>query len=76
MLSVIDVCAPEHLQQRQHDSEEDVRMDVVQAIVGAAKRCLTNVSSELLDCVRERTLDKKVRMIDYLLAVLGSNALL
>jgi hypothetical protein len=50
----------EHLQQRQHDSDEDVRVDVVQAIVGASKRALANVSGELLDCVKERTLDKKV----------------
>jgi len=50
----------EHLQQRQHDSDEDVRMDVVQAVVGAAKRSLASVPVELLDSVRERTLDKKV----------------
>lgn len=50
----------EHLQQRQHDSDEDVRMDVVQSVVGAAKRSLACVPVELLDSVRERTLDKKV----------------
>jgi len=50
----------EHLQQRQHDSDEDVRMDVVQAVVGAAKRSLANITAELLDSARERTLDKKV----------------
>ena len=50
----------EHLQQRQHDSDEEVRMDVVQAVVGAAKRSLANIPGELLDSVRERTLDKKV----------------
>ena len=53
-------CLTEHLQQRQHDSDEEVRIDVVQAVVGAAKRALANVSGELLDCVKERTLDKKV----------------
>jgi len=50
----------EHLQQRQHDSDEDVRMNVVQAIVGAAKSSLSSVPGQLLDSVRERTLDKKV----------------
>ena len=50
----------EHLKQRQHDSDESVRMDVVQAIVGAAKKELRNVSDDLLECVKERTLDKKV----------------
>jgi hypothetical protein len=51
------------LQQRQHDSDEEVRIDVVQAIVGASKRALANVSGELLDCVKERTLDKKVAFL-------------
>jgi len=57
---VSSVYCTEHLQQRQHDSDEDVRMDVVQAIVGAAKRSLSSVPVQLLDSVRERTLDKKV----------------
>jgi len=55
----------EHLQQRQHDSDEDVRMDVVQAVVGAAKRSLANITEELLDSARERTLDKKVRPVQF-----------
>lgn len=54
------LCFIEHLRQRQHDSDENVRMDVVQAIVGAAKRVLANVTEDLLECVKERTLDKKV----------------
>lgn len=56
----------EHLQQRQHDSDEEVRMDVVQAVVGAARRSLTNVPGELLESVRERTLDKKVCPVHWL----------
>jgi len=56
----------EHLQQRQHDSDEEVRMDVVQAVVGAARRSLANVPGELLDSVRERTLDKKVCPVYWL----------
>ena len=59
---MIDCCV-EHLQQRQHDSDEDVRMDVVQAVVSTAKRSLTSVPTELLDSVRERTLDKKVHTV-------------
>jgi len=61
----------EHLQQRQHDSDEDVRMDVVQAIVSAAKRSLTSVPSELLDSVRERTLDKKVHTVQFAIDMYG-----
>ena len=50
----------EPLKQRQHDPDENVRMDVVQAIVAAAKRELNNVSDGLIEAVKERTLDKKV----------------
>ena len=57
---IVDWMFAEHLQQRQHDSDEDVRMDVVQAVVGTAKRSLANVPADLLTSVRERTLDKKV----------------
>jgi len=44
-------------------------MDVVQAIVGAAKRSLINIPVELLDSVRERTLDKKVCPVSLALIV-------
>lgn len=50
----------EPLRLRQHDPDENVRLDVVQAIVGAAKRELPNVTDSLLQAVKERTLDKKV----------------
>ena len=52
------------LKQRQHDSDENVRMDVIQAIVGAGKKDPTNLTDGLLECVRERTLDKKVGQIE------------
>lgn len=61
----------EHLRQRQHDSDENVRMDVVQAIVGAAKRVLANVTEDLLECVKERTLDKKFKIRKEALIGLG-----
>jgi len=41
-------------------------MDVVQAVVGAAKRSLANITEELLDSARERTLDKKVPTVHCL----------
>ena len=41
-------------------------MDVVQAVVGAAKRSLANITEELLDSARERTLDKKVPTVHRL----------
>jgi len=46
-------------------------MDVVQAIVSAAKRSLTSVPSELLDSVRERTLDKKVHTVQFAIDMYG-----
>ena len=50
----------EHLCQRQHDPDEGVRIDVVQSIVGALKKDFSAVSDDLLGCIKERTLDKKV----------------
>lgn len=61
----------EHLRHRQHDSDENVRMDVVQAIVGASKRALANVTDDLLECVKERTLDKKFKIRKEALIGLG-----
>ena len=50
----------EFLCQRQHDPDENVRIDVVQSIVGALKKDFSAVSDDLLGCIKERTLDKKV----------------
>ena len=52
----------EHLCQRQHDPDEGVRIDVVQSIVGALKKDFSAVSDDLLGCIKERTLDKKVSL--------------
>ncbi|KAG0728388.1 Sister chromatid cohesion protein PDS5 B-B [Chionoecetes opilio] len=54
----------ETLKLRQHDSEESVRYEVVMAIVSTAKRDLNIVadSEDLLDFVKERTLDKKFKI--------------
>lgn len=54
----------ETLKLRLHDSEEAVRYEVVMAIVSTAKKDCEVVSSseDLLELVRERTLDKKVRL--------------
>jgi len=51
------------LQMRQHDGEENVRFEVVKAIVATAKNEIEIVSEseDLLNYVKERTLDKKVR---------------
>lgn len=51
----------ESLRERGHDSDENVRMDVIQAIVAAGKRDFLAVTDNLMTCVKERTLDKKVR---------------
>lgn len=52
------------LKLRQHDSEENVRNEVVMAIVTTAKRDFQVVSDseDLLEFVKERTLDKKFKI--------------
>lgn len=52
------------LRARQHDSDETVRYEVVMSIVETAKREFAIVceSEDLLDIVRERTLDKKFKI--------------
>ena len=50
----------EPLRTRQHDPDENVRIEVVQAIVGAAKKEFSHITDGLLEVVKERTLDKKV----------------
>jgi len=58
----------ETLKMRQHDSEENVRYEVVMAIVTTARRDFEVVSDseDLLEFVKERTLDKKVNILSYL----------
>ena len=65
------VFAAEQLRERGHDADENVRMDVIQAIISAGKRDYTKLTDSLLECVRERMLDKKVResRVNLLLAV-------
>lgn len=57
-----DIC--ETLKARQHDPEENVRYEVVMAIVSTAKKDMDVVaeSKELLNFVKERTLDKKFKI--------------
>lgn len=52
------------LKQRQHDGDETVRYEVVMAIVETAKRDfqIVSESEDLLDFVKERTLDKKFKI--------------
>ncbi|XP_076031392.1 cohesin associated factor B pds5 isoform X2 [Oratosquilla oratoria] len=54
----------ETLKLRQHDSEETVRYEVVMAIVTTAKKDFSIVSDseDLLNFVKERTLDKKFKI--------------
>lgn len=56
------------LKLRQHDADESVRYEVVTAIVTTAKRDFEVVSDseDLLEFVKERTLDKKVRYLPKL----------
>ncbi|XP_054273999.1 sister chromatid cohesion protein PDS5 homolog B-like isoform X2 [Macrosteles quadrilineatus] len=54
----------ETLKLRQHDSDENVRYEVVAAIVSTAKKDfeIVSQSEDLLDFVKERTLDKKFKI--------------
>ena len=54
----------ETLKVRQHDSDETVRYEVVMAIVETAKRDfqIVSESEDLLEFVKERTLDKKFKI--------------
>jgi len=50
----------EQVKIRQHDAEETVRQEVVTALVKIAKDNFANVSTDVLDIIKERTRDKKV----------------
>ncbi|KAJ8342625.1 hypothetical protein SKAU_G00325530 [Synaphobranchus kaupii] len=52
----------EFLKIRSHDPEEAIRHDVIVSIVTAAKKDLSLVNDQLLNFVRERTLDKRWRV--------------
>ncbi|KAJ8256458.1 hypothetical protein COCON_G00186100 [Conger conger] len=52
----------EYLKVRSHDPEEAIRHDVIVSIVTAAKKDLALVNDQLLNFVRERTLDKRWRV--------------
>lgn len=52
----------ECLRHRQHDQEESIRHDVVQAIISVAKKDLNGVNEDLLGFVKERTLDKRFKV--------------
>ncbi|XP_077983606.1 sister chromatid cohesion protein PDS5 homolog A-like isoform X2 [Glandiceps talaboti] len=49
----------ERLKERLHDVDENVRHEAVSAIVAAAKTDITAVNDELLQSIKERTLDKR-----------------
>uniref|UniRef100_A0AAY4CVY0 PDS5 cohesin associated factor B n=1 Tax=Denticeps clupeoides TaxID=299321 RepID=A0AAY4CVY0_9TELE len=52
----------EYLKVRSHDPEEAIRHDVIVSIVTACKKDLSLVNDQLLNFVRERTLDKRWRV--------------
>lgn len=52
----------EQLRQRQHDQDENVRHEVVMAIVSAARKGMDNINEDLLEFVKERTMDKKFKI--------------
>ncbi len=53
----------EHLKQRQHDQEESVRLEVVMSVLAIARKSIAALTEDLVQCVKERTLDKKVRLL-------------
>lgn len=52
----------EQMKQRQHDQDENVRHEVVMAIISAARKGMDNINEDLLEFVKERTLDKKFKI--------------
>lgn len=52
----------EQMRQRQHDQDENVRHEVVMAIISAARKGMDNINEDLLEFVKERTLDKKFKI--------------
>ena len=52
----------EQMKQRQHDQDENVRHEVVMAIISAARKGIDNINEDLLEFVKERTLDKKFKI--------------
>lgn len=52
----------DQLKQRQHDQDESVRHEVVMAIISSARKGMDNINEELLEFVKERTLDKKFKI--------------
>ena len=50
------------LKMRAHDTDEGVRQEVVASILTAAKRDISKISDDMLTIIKERTLDKKVRV--------------
>lgn len=63
----------ETLKMRQHDTDEQVRYEVVMAIVETSKRDFQVVSEseDLLEYVKERTLDKKLKIRKEAMTGLG-----
>lgn len=61
---------------RSHDPEEAIRHDVIVTIITAARRDLTLVNDQLLGFVRERTLDKRVKLRNFILLLLCFKCLL
>ncbi|XP_012945070.1 sister chromatid cohesion protein PDS5 homolog A-B isoform X1 [Aplysia californica] len=62
----------EQIKVRQHDPEESVRLDVVNSLLGVAKKDMKVLTSEMLQFIKERTLDKKFKIRREALLGLGS----
>lgn len=57
---------------RQHDPEESVRLDVVNSLLSVAKKEPKTMTSEMLQFVKERTLDKRFKIRREALLGLGA----
>lgn len=51
----------EQVKIRQHDAEETVRQEVVNTLLAIAKKSFENTTIDMLDIIKERTRDKKVK---------------
>ena len=50
----------EQIKSRQHDAEETVRTEVVNTLLGIAKKNFDSMTDDLIEIIKERTRDKKV----------------
>jgi len=62
----------EQIKVRQHDPEESVRLEVVNSLLGVAKKDVNSLTPEMVTFIKERCLDKKFKIRREALLGLGA----